>query len=159
MPEPSAHPSPSGEAAPPVRSGGATGGLTDLARILATLTVTRRPSDVVVVGPLTPAEVARLEPGQAAALIEEPEGWTAVVPPEVGSANRWTVGTRFAWLTLDVHTSLEAVGLTAAVAAALAQQGIPANVIAAFHHDHILVPADRADDAIDALTALSNAPQ
>ena len=44
-----------------------------------------------------------------------------------------------AWLTLEIHSALEAVGLTAAVSKALAEANISANVIAAFHHDHIFV--------------------
>ena len=60
-----------------------------------------------------------------------------------------------AWLTLTVHSSLAAVGLTAAFAAALASGAIPANVLAGLRHDHLLVPVDRADDAIAALRALA----
>ena len=53
-----------------------------------------------------------------------------------------------------MHTALDAVGLTAAVATALAEHGIPANVIAGFYHDHLLVPEDRADDAVAVLRGL-----
>ena len=53
-----------------------------------------------------------------------------------------------------MHSSLEAVGLTAAVAAALAEAGISANVVAAFHHDHVFVPAERAEEALDCLRRL-----
>ena len=53
-----------------------------------------------------------------------------------------------------VHSSLAAVGLTAAVAAALADHGISANVVAAFYHDHIFVPAERAEEALAALRAI-----
>jgi hypothetical protein len=55
-----------------------------------------------------------------------------------------------------VHSSLEAVGLTAAVAAVLAAAGISANLVAAFHHDHVFVPADRAGEALDRLRRLSS---
>ncbi len=61
----------------------------------------------------------------------------------------------FAWITLTVHSSLEAVGLTAAVANTLASAGIACNVLAGFHHDHLLVPIDRVDDAMAALSRLS----
>ncbi len=54
-----------------------------------------------------------------------------------------------------MHSALEAVGLTAAVAAALTERGIPANVIAAKQHDHVLVPVERADDAITAIEGLA----
>jgi hypothetical protein len=59
-------------------------------------------------------------------------------------------------ITLTVHSSLEAVGLTAAVATALAEAGISANVVAAYHHDHIFVPAADAERALATLKALSD---
>jgi hypothetical protein len=54
-------------------------------------------------------------------------------------------------ITLTVHSSLEAVGLTAAVSAKLTEHNISANVIAAYYHDHILVQSERAEDAMKAL--------
>ena len=59
-----------------------------------------------------------------------------------------------AWLTLDVESALDSVGLTAAVATALAAQRIPCNVLAGFHHDHLLVPESRADEAMAILRSL-----
>ena len=53
-----------------------------------------------------------------------------------------------------MHSALDAVGLTAAVAGALAEAGISCNVLAGAHHDHLLVPVDRADDALVALAQL-----
>ena len=90
----------------------------------------------------------------AAATIEEDEGTTFVLKRE--AADRAGLGWSFAaaWLTIEVRTSLDGVGLTAAFAQALADAGIPCNVLAGFHHDHLLVPVDRADDAIAALLAL-----
>lgn len=60
----------------------------------------------------------------------------------------------FKRITLSVYSSLEAVGLTAAVASALAKEGISANVIAAYHHDHVFVPIDRANQAMQILINL-----
>ncbi|MFD4182275.1 ACT domain-containing protein [Rhodococcus sp. NPDC058514] len=60
-----------------------------------------------------------------------------------------------AWLTLRVHSALDAVGLTAAVSSRLAEVGISCNVIAGYHHDHLLVPVDDAAAAVEALTALA----
>jgi hypothetical protein len=57
--------------------------------------------------------------------------------------------------TLTIHSSLEAVGLTAVFAGALARAGIGCNVVAGYTHDHLFVPADRADDAVAALRALA----
>jgi hypothetical protein len=58
-------------------------------------------------------------------------------------------------ITLSVHSSLEAVGLTAAFAAALTAEGISANVVAGYHHDHIFVPERDAERALETLRALS----
>ncbi len=57
----------------------------------------------------------------------------------------------FKQITLTVHSSLDAVGLTAAVSTKLASKGISANVIAAFYHDHIFIPSEKAHQALDAL--------
>jgi hypothetical protein len=59
-----------------------------------------------------------------------------------------------AWITLEVHSDLEAVGLTAAFATALGDRGISCNVIAGLRHDHLLVPVERKDDALEALRRL-----
>ena len=54
-----------------------------------------------------------------------------------------------------MHSSLDAIGLTAAVAGELAEHGISANVVAASYHDHIFVPRDKAEQALKLLVALS----
>lgn len=87
----------------------------------------------------------------------EEEGLTLVLPRERADAAGLPYAGAFRMLSLRVHSSLEAVGLTAAVAACLAERGISANVVAAFFHDHVFVPAGRAAEALDALRALSAA--
>jgi len=82
--------------------------------------------------------------GDAFAMIREAEGVTIVRP-----------GEGWARITLNIHSSLEAVGLTAAVAAALAARGISANMIAAVHHDHVFVPWERREEAMTALRELA----
>ena len=61
---------------------------------------------------------------------------------------------RAAWITLTVHSDLQAVGLTAAVAEVLTKASISCNVVAAAFHDHIFVPADRAADALAELAGI-----
>jgi hypothetical protein len=56
---------------------------------------------------------------------------------------------------LTAHSSLEAVGLTAAVSTKLAANNISANVITAYYHDHIFVPCEKAEQALLALKELS----
>jgi len=80
------------------------------------------------------------------ALIHEPEGTTLIAPSADGA---------WARISLSVHSSLSAVGLTAAIASALADRNLPANIVAGYHHDHIFVPWDRRHEAMRALTLLS----
>src|SRR5579863_5535204 len=60
------------------------------------------------------------------------------------------------WITLTVHSSLEAVGLIAAVASALAEKNISCNVVAAFFHDHIFIAKKDAQLAMEILLNLSS---
>lgn len=59
------------------------------------------------------------------------------------------------WITLQVYSALNAVGLTAAVSAALTEVGISCNVIAGYYHDHLLVPLHRLEEALAVLRGLS----
>lgn len=86
-------------------------------------------------------------PDDAFALIREAEGLTLIQPAADGD---------WARITMTVTSDLSAVGFTAAFARALTKRGIPANVVAAYHHDHILVPWDRRDEALAALSSLGN---
>lgn len=126
-------------------------GETDLDRMLASLDVERRDGTYTFV---TGDHFGFAE--AAAATIQESEGTTWVVPVEVARAAGVEVDFEAAWLTLTVHSALEAVGLTAALSRALGDVGIPCNVLAGFHHDHLLVPADRADEAVAVLRDLSS---
>ncbi|GIX18238.1 MAG: hypothetical protein KatS3mg119_2424 [Rhodothalassiaceae bacterium] len=94
-------------------------------------------------------------PADAVVVVSEAEGWTVVVPRDEAVRRGWRHRFACRRITLAVHSDLEAVGLTAAVAAALAEAGIPANVVAGFHHDYVFVPADRADEALAVLENLS----
>jgi hypothetical protein len=85
------------------------------------------------------------------ASFEEAEGLTLVLPKEAADSSDLPYDGIFRCITLGVHSSLEAVGLTAAVAGKLATHGIAANVIAAYFHDHIFVQANHAEQAIGLL--------
>lgn len=71
-------------------------------------------------------------------------------------ADEWNMAYSYisSWITLNIHSSLEAVGLTAAFANALKQENISCNVVAAYFHDHIFVAKEDALDAMKALHAL-----
>lgn len=102
-----------------------------------------------------PAEArARLLELAPIGYFEEPEGASAILEAGAAAEAGFAAAPRFALITLTVHSSLEAVGLTAAVATALAKGGIPANVVAAARHDHVFVPERQADAALARLRAL-----
>ncbi len=81
----------------------------------------------------------------AAAIVKEDEAISLVITTDQADDRRIPYDFAAAWLTLEVHSSLHAVGLTAAVARMLADQGVPCNVLAGFYHDHLLVPAREAE--------------
>lgn len=86
------------------------------------------------------------------ATIVEDEGATAVLRREDADEAGLPYDFVGAWITLTVHSALDAVGLTAAVAAKLAEAQIACNVLAGAFHDHLLVPADRGDEALRILS-------
>lgn len=88
------------------------------------------------------------------ATVREPEGLTVVLRREDADQARMPYDLVLAWITLTVRTTLDQVGITAAVSAALAREGIACNVIAGFHHDHLLVPAHRGNEALAIIRAL-----
>jgi len=111
------------------------------------------------------------------AMVSEDEGMTLVVPseelqfdgpivtekdgiPQIRPASTQDasgqLGQEFARITLQVHSDLEAVGLTAAVATALADHDVACNVIAGFHHDHLFVPWPLREQALAILQALAH---
>lgn len=87
--------------------------------------------------------------------IKESEGLTLVVPKNKADDKGLSYGSVFKGITLSVHSSLDAVGLTAAFSSKLSEHGISANVIAGYYHDHIFVQKDLADKAIEALNELA----
>jgi hypothetical protein len=126
-------------------------GMTDLQQLLATLEPEVRDGEYVyVTEPDGPSGVL-----EADALIDEAEGRTLVVRREVADEAGLAYDFVGSWITLTVHSSLDAVGLTAAFSTALAQAGIGCNVLAGRYHDHILVPHTRREDAVAVLRALS----
>lgn len=97
--------------------------------------------------------IAKLEI-QATATFREREGTTLVVEKEAAETAGLN-GSVHTLITLDVHSSLEAVGLIAAVTGALADAGISVNVFSGFYHDHLFVPASRAAEVMSVLVELS----
>lgn len=87
--------------------------------------------------------------------VAEPEGLTLVVRLKEAEAAGLKYSYVASWIVLRVHSSLDAVGLTAAVARELAGAGLSCNVVAGFHHDHLFVPYEWADAAMALLENLA----
>lgn len=125
-------------------------GTTDLAQLLRTLEPVLRDGEFVY------ATVVAVPAGlPVEATVREPEGLTIVVRRDAADIHGIRYDYVAAWITLTVHSSLEAVGLTAAFATALGREGISCNVLAGHHHDHILVGTADAERAMDVLRALA----
>ena len=86
----------------------------------------------------------------------EKEGLTIIIKQELADKLNLHYSFIASWITLTIHSSLEAVGLTAAFSKALADENISCNVVAAFYHDHIFVAKKDADKAMNILYRLSN---
>ncbi|MFE9259155.1 ACT domain-containing protein [Streptomyces sp. NPDC006879] len=89
--------------------------------------------------------------------VAEEEGLTLVLPQEEADAAGLDYGYVAGWITLRVHSALDAVGLTAAVSGALAEHELSCNVVAGFHHDHLFVPHEQAPRALGVLQDLAAA--
>jgi hypothetical protein len=122
-------------------------GVTDLDELLLTMRPEVREGEYVIV--VSEADLP------AEATIRETEGTTLVLRREHADAAGIPYDFVASWITLTVHSDLAAVGLTAAFSTALADAGISCNVLAGYHHDHLLVSVARRDDALEVLAALS----
>lgn len=88
-------------------------------------------------------------------MVKEFEGLTLVIPRTRADEHEIRYELVFRCITLNVHSSLDAVGLTAALSSKLAQKRISANVIAGFFHDHVFVPAEVVEESMSAIRELT----
>lgn len=105
---------------------------------------------------------ATLPPGERAPagldpvmLFQEREGRTLVLGEDEAKAAGLAGVFRCRMITLSIHSSLEAVGFLAAVTARLAAAGMGVNPVSAFFHDHLFVPAERAEEAMRILREMA----
>jgi hypothetical protein len=104
-------------------------------------------------------ELAIVSAVNAKCVFDEEEGQTFILRKERAEELGFDASMAMRCITLTVHSALDGVGLTAAVAAALADLAIPCNVVAAFYHDHLFVPAADAELALTALKSLQSGAQ
>lgn len=88
---------------------------------------------------------------------KEAEANTLVMRQEQADLEGYDYTGVFALISLTVHSSLDATGLTAAFSTALAKHGISCNVVAAYYHDHIFVPIKDAERAMEVLKGFNKA--
>ncbi|MFN4153225.1 MAG: ACT domain-containing protein [Paracoccaceae bacterium] len=119
------------------------------------MTPTLMPGDYVFMTTVNPAVIASLSP-QAISTFKENEGLSMIVPVELAEGLEAGEGQPMRCITLCVYSSLEGIGLTAAVSKALSDAAIPCNMVAAFHHDHVFVPSAMCEKALEVLAGLQS---
>lgn len=100
-------------------------------------------------------DIQAIDINQVLGIFKEKEAVTIILKKETADQLGLAYEYIAAWITLTIHSSLAATGLTAAFAAVLAAEGISCNVVAAYYHDHIFVAKQDAAKAMAALTSMS----
>jgi len=98
---------------------------------------------------------ATIDSGEILCSFRENEGLTIILKKETAEKLGLEYHFIASWITLSVHSSLAAVGLTAAFSKALADKGISCNIVSAFYHDHLFVRVDDTDKVMQTLRRLS----
>lgn len=129
-------------------------GETDLNKLIERMTPALRPGAYV----FTTVEDIKgigLDQKDIIGLFKEREGFTLILEKSIADSIALDYDFVAAWITLEVHSSLNAVGLTAAVSKVLAKANISCNVVAGYYHDHIFVPRSEAEKTLALLEHLS----
>jgi hypothetical protein len=128
-------------------------GETDLKKLLATMSPDLLP-DIYVFATLTPG-TTQPEGLDPVMVFREREGLTLITTEGAARAAGLAASFRCRMITLNIHSSLDAVGFLAAITTRLAAAGMGVNPVSAFYHDHLFVPADRAEEAMELLRQLA----
>jgi hypothetical protein len=128
-------------------------GETDLQKLLASMTP-RLLAETYVFATLPP-DIPVPEKLDPVMRFREREGLTLIVTEDEARTTGLAGTFRCRMITLDIHSSLEAVGFLAAITTQLAAAGMGVNPVSAFYHDHLFVPVERAEEALDLLRRLA----
>ena len=129
-------------------------GETDLNTLLASMQPTLQPGVFIFVTmPLAESLPHGIEPLM---VFREREGRTCILAQDAALAAGLEGIFPCRMITLNVHSSLEAIGFIAAIATRLAKAGMGVNPVSGFYHDHLFVPADRAEEAMEILRKFAN---
>ncbi len=127
-------------------------GETDLDKLLETIKPELNPGEFVF---CTVSDLPIIDTKEIICFFREKEGLTIILNKELADKLNLSYSFISSWITLTVHSSLEAVGLTAAFSKALADHSISCNVIAGYYHDHIFVAKKDAEKAMKKLREMS----
>ena len=131
-----------------------------LALLLAGLKATLLPGTYVwATLPTTTASLAPDLLKSAKLLFAESEGLTAVISKEIATAHNVPYTYPSRQITLEIHSSLEAVGFMAAISTRLAKEGFSCNPVSAYFHDHLFVKEEEAERALELLRAMADEAQ
>ncbi|MEM9350423.1 MAG: ACT domain-containing protein [Pseudomonadota bacterium] len=127
-------------------------GETDLKKLLASMEPSLNEGRYAFVRAGTFEEAARHKPLM---LFQEAEAVTMILLFDEADAAGLEPEFPCCWITLNVHSSLEAIGFLARIVPRLAALGMGVNPVAGYYHDHLFLPYDRAEDAMKELKAIA----
>lgn len=127
-------------------------GSTNLSHLLASMSPDLRDETFVFI---TIAAGAPIPNVGAVMQFNEAEGVTLIAPKDAAEAAGLAFEFPCRMITLNIHSSLEAVGFLAVITTHLAKLSVGVNPVSGFYHDHLFIPAERVDDVMQALAELS----
>ena len=130
------------------------GGETDLDKLIGSMSAELVPG-LYVFATVAPGQVP---PGLSPRMVfHEAEGTTLILLKSEAETNGLAYEFPCRMITLNIHSSLEAVGFMARIATELARHDMGVNPVSGFYHDHLFVPDGRENDALAALKEMSSA--